>query len=218
MKNIHTDKSYSILIVDDHPLVGDGISSMLKLSMHYHIIGYCRSGEEAFEILKNIKPDIILLDINLPDISGLELCESIRNQSAEIKLIGLTSTNEVGIISQFLARGGNGYLLKSIDKEELLLALEEVLDGRIYLAKMANQKLLSQFRSVKNSIESTPILTRREKTILVCLNDGLNGPEIASKLYLSPFTVETHRKNLLQKFKVNSTPKLLLSAKNYGLL
>jgi DNA-binding NarL/FixJ family response regulator len=208
----------SILIIDDHPLVSDGVATMVKGVDYLEVTGACKSGKEALEFLSSNDPHIILLDISLPDIDGLELCSQIRKKNRSVKIIGLTSTNEAGIITQFLARGGNGYLLKNMEREELLTAIDEALNDKIYLSKAANQKILEQYHTVNDAVKSTPVLTRREKEILQLLYDGLTGPQIAERLFLSPFTIETHRKNLLQKLNVNSTQLMLRSAKENKLI
>ncbi len=199
----------SILVIDDHPLVGDGITLMVKDIEYLQIISICKTGNDAISFLEHTKPDIILLDISLPDIDGLELCSLIRKHNKKTKIIGLTSTNEAGIITQLLANGGNGYLLKNMEREELITAIDEVMNGKIFLSKAANQKILEQFHSLKDAVKNTPVLTRREKEILKLLSEGLTGPQIADKLFLSPLTVETHRKNLMQKLNVNSVQQLL---------
>jgi DNA-binding NarL/FixJ family response regulator len=203
----------AILIIDDHPLVGNGISMMINDVTYLHVAGICKSGREALDFLSTNTPDIILLDISLPDIDGLALCAQIRKSHTNTKIIGLTSTNEAAIISQFLSRGGNGYLLKNMEREELLAAIDEVMNDKIFLSKAANQKLLEQFCSTNDALANTPVLTRREKEILLLLEQGLNGPQIAEKLFLSPYTVETHRKNLMQKMNVGTTQLLLKIAK-----
>ncbi len=203
----------TLFIIDDHPLVGEGISMMIKDVSHLKVVAICSTANEAIEKLKEEMPDVILLDISLPDKDGLELCAEIRKMSKEVKILGLTSTNEAGIISQFLARGGSGYMLKNMDRSELIHAIDEVLRGVYYLSKAANQKLLEQYHSVKDALSRAPLLTRREKEILGLLYEGFNGPAIAEKLFISPYTVETHRKNLLQKFEVSTTQQLLKMAK-----
>ena len=207
-----------ILIIDDHPLVIDGVATMVKGVEYLEVMGACKSGRDALDFLSGNEPDIILLDISLPDIDGLELCSQIRKTNKTVKIIGLTSTNEAGIITQFLAKGGNGYLLKNMEREELLTAIDEVLNDKIFLSKAANQKILEQYHTVSDALKSTPVLTRREKEILQLLYDGLTGPQIAEKLFLSPFTIETHRKNLMQKLNVNSTQLMLRYAKENKLL
>lgn len=207
-----------ILIVDDHPLVGNGISMMISDVPYLHVAGICKSGREALGRLCDCVPDVILLDISLPDTDGLTLCGQIRKTHRNTGIIGLTSTNEAAIISQFLSRGGNGYLLKNMEREELLAAIDEVMNGKIFLSKAANQKLLEQFSSTRDALVNAPVLTRREKEILQLLEQGLNGPQIAERLFLSPYTVETHRKNLMQKMNVCSTHLLLKAAKDCRLL
>lgn len=207
-----------ILIVDDHPLVGEGVSTMIGSSGYLSVIGICKTGAAALEQIREQEPDVVLLDINLPDTDGMVLCKTIRGFNKTTRIIGLTSTNEAGIISSFLANGGNGYLLKNMEREELVKAIDEVMNGAIYLSKAANQKILEQFNSVQHAISAKPILTRREKEILALLYDGLTGPQIADKLFLSPFTVETHRKNLMQKLNVKTTQQLLKLAMELRLL
>lgn len=207
-----------ILIVDDHPLVGEGVSTMIGSSGYLSVIGICKTGAAALEQIREQEPDVVLLDINLPDTDGMELCKTIRGFNKTTRIIGLTSTNEAGIISSFLANGGNGYLLKNMEREELVKAIDEVMNGAIYLSKAANQKILEQFNLVQQAVGSKPILTRREKEILGLLYEGLTGPQIADKLFLSPFTVETHRKNLMQKLNVKTTQQLLKLAMELRLL
>jgi two-component system nitrate/nitrite response regulator NarL len=207
----------TILIIDDHPLVADGIKTMLKESEDLKIIGVCKTASESLSFLMRETPEIILLDISLPDMDGLQLCEAIRKKNKESKIIGLTSTNEAGIITGLLHRGGNGYLLKNMEREDLIEAIATVKTGKIYLSKAANERVLEQFHRL-GSTETNPVLTRREKEILKLLSDGLNGPEIAERLFLSPLTVETHRKNLLRKFNAHSVQLLLKIARDNNLL
>jgi len=208
----------SILIIDDHPLVSDGISTMIRDVEYLQVIGTSKTGKEALEFLSIHEPDIILLDISLPDVNGLELCSMIREKNKISKIIGLTSANETGLIAQLLTRGANGYLLKNMEREELITAIDRVMNGKIFLSKAANEKLLEQFHSINDALKSTPVLTRREKEILLALNEGLNGPQIAEKLFVSPYTIETHRKNLLQKFNVSNTQLLLKTARECRLI
>lgn len=208
----------NLLIIDDHPLVAGGIAMMLKDVTYLQICGTARSGQEALEFLEQNTPDIILLDISLPDTDGLQLCEQIRRSNKESRIIGLTSTNDASIITQLLQKGANGYLLKNMEREELLEAVDRTLKGKIYLSKAANEKVLEQFISVQSALQKFPVLTRREKEIIQLLNEGLKGPQIAEKLHLSPYTVETHRKNLMQKMNAGSTQHLLKMARERGLL
>ncbi|RYY58029.1 MAG: response regulator transcription factor [Chitinophagaceae bacterium] len=203
----------TVLIIDDHPLVANGIATMIRDVDHLQVIGSCKTAAAALELLATQTPSVILLDISLPDIDGLELCSRIRKTNKESRIVGLTSTNEAGIISQLLTRGGNGYLLKNMEREELLQAIDTVMDDKIFLSRAANEKLLEQYRSASEAMTSSPVLTRREKEILQLLHEGLNGPQIAAKLFISHYTVETHRKNLMQKLNASTTQALLKTAK-----
>jgi DNA-binding NarL/FixJ family response regulator len=198
-----------ILIIDDHPLVIDGIKTMLKDETYFHIEAAAKTGKEALYYLDGSSPDIILLDINLPDTNGLKLCELIRAKNKTVKIIGLTYVNEAGIITQLIKRGANGYLLKNMEREELILAMNQVMDGIIYLSKAANEKIIQQLQPYDLSKNNIPAFTRREKEILTLLAEGLTSQEIAARLYLSNYTVDTHRKNMLQKFNVHNTTALL---------
>ena len=207
-----------IFIIDDHPLVAGGIAMMLKDVDYLKIEGTATTGAEAIDFLKSHEPEIILLDLSLPDIDGLRLCEIIRKTNKQSKIIGLTSADDTSIITQLLHRGANGYLLKNMERSELLEAIDTIMDGKIFLSKAANEKVLEQFSSISSAINEIPTLTRREKEILQLLEQGLNGPQIAEKLFLSPYTVETHRKNLMQKMNVNSTQQLLRTAKDIKMI
>jgi len=204
-----------VYIIDDHPLVADGITTMLKTEINIDVIGVAKTGNEALLFLKNSVPDIILLDINLPDINGLDLCEKIKALSINSKILILTSINDFGIISKALSIGANGYLLKDLERKELLKAIDMILEGKIFVSDSAKEKLLEQYNSSNINQSFAIILTRREKEILELLNKGMNGPQIAKELCLSAFTIETHRKNLMQKLNSNTTQMLLKIAREY---
>jgi DNA-binding NarL/FixJ family response regulator len=207
-----------ILLIDDHPLVTDGIKTMLATQEGIVVSAAAKTAKEALSILEQSTFEIILLDLSLPDMDGLALCSEIRKSNQSSKIIALTSTNETGIITQFLQRGGNGYLLKNMERQELIEAIEQVQLGKIYLCKGANEKILEQYRNVEVATQQAPVLTRREKEILQLLNEGLTGPQIAKQLFLSPFTVETHRKNLMQKLNANNAQMLLKMARQQRLI
>lgn len=207
-----------LIIIDDHPLVADGVATMLKDESYFEIIASARTGRQALHVLaEHPECDAILLDINLPDTDGLQLCEQIRRLYPVVKIIGLTSVNEAGIISQMIRKGANGYLLKDMEKEELITAINKVLDGHVYVSKAANDKILQQLRELDINPGQVPMLTRREKEILALLDKGHSSQEIAEQLSLSIYTIDTHRKNMLQKLNVHNTPALLKAASKLGL-
>lgn len=207
-----------ILLIDDHPLVVDGIKAMLTSVENLMVDAFAKTAQEALYILEQQQFEVILLDLNLPDRDGLDLCREIHQLYPSSKIIALTSSNETGLITQFLQRGGSGYLLKNMERQELIEAIEQVQTGKIYLCKDSNAKILEQYRNVESATQQAPVLTRREKEILYWLNEGLTGPQIAKQLFLSPLTVETHRKNLMQKFEANSLQLLLKLARQGRLI
>jgi two-component system nitrate/nitrite response regulator NarL len=208
-----------ILVIDDHPLVIDGIKTMLKDEGYLHIEAAVKTAKDALAFLTTGTPvDVILLDINLPDMDGLRLCEQIREKNKTVKILGLTYINEAGIISQLIKKGANGYLLKNMEREELIEAINQVMDGMIYLSKAANDKILQQLQGHGLSQKNIPVLTRREKEILQLLSGGLTSNEIAGRLFLSNYTVDTHRKNMLQKFNVHNTQSLMNVVKELGII
>ncbi len=208
-----------ILVIDDHPLVIDGIKTMLKDESYLHIEAAAKTAKDALAFLTTGTPvDIILLDINLPDIDGLRLCELIRDKNKTVKILALTYINEAGIITQLIKKGANGYLLKNMEREELIEAINQVMDGMIYLSKAANDKILQQLQVHGLSQKNIPVLTRREKEILQLLSEGLTSNDIASRLFLSNYTVDTHRKNMLQKFNVHNTQSLMNVVRELGII
>ncbi|HVS97488.1 MAG TPA: response regulator transcription factor [Puia sp.] len=208
-----------LLIIDDHPLVTDGIRTMLKDVAYLEIAGTARTAKAAIAFLRDCPPiDVILMDINLPDMDGIRLCELIRDTHKEVKILGLTYINEAAIITQLIKKGANGYLIKDMEREELIHAIDQVMDGTLYLSKAANEKVLRQLREHDIPGKTIPVITRREKEILQLLYKGHTSQEIAGQLYLSVYTVDTHRRNLLQKFNVHNTQALLHVTREMGLL
>mgnify|MGYP005848178073 CR=1 FL=1 len=207
-----------VFIIDDHPLVSDGVTTMLSTELTIEVIGAVKTGQEALTFLKTTTPDIILLDINLPDVDGLELCEKIKALSISSKILILTSINEFAIISQALSKGARGYLLKDMERKELLRAIALVLDEKIFISDSANEKLLDHYKSSFDKKPLSIVLTRREKEILELLDKGMNGPQIAKELCVSSHTIETHRKNLMQKLNSTTTQMLLKIAREHNFL
>jgi two-component system nitrate/nitrite response regulator NarL len=208
-----------ILIIDDHPLVIDGIKTMLKDETYLQIEAAVKNGKDAMDFLENkTTVDVILLDINLPDIDGLRLCELIRNKNKTVKIVGLTYVNEAGIITQLIRKGANGYLLKNMERDELVEAINKVMDGSVYLSKAANEKIIQQLQGLGLPQNGIPALTRREKEILQLLCEGNTSQDIADKLFLSYYTVDTHRKNMLQKFNVHNTQSLMNVVRELGII
>ncbi len=182
-----------IFIVDDHYMIIEGIRSLLQNEKGLEWMGHAMNATSCMAFLQNHKPHIVLLDINLPDINGIDLCKDIKSKFPRIEIIGLSSYNQQSYINKIMDNGASGYVLKNATKEELLDAIETVMDGEKYFSEEA--ALIVK----KNEGSKIPIITRREKEVLSLISEGLTNNQIATKLFISITTVDTHRKNLLAK-------------------
>ncbi|MFT3949737.1 MAG: response regulator transcription factor [Agriterribacter sp.] len=201
-----------VIIVDDHPMVIEGLKSLLS---NYDILSVTHTftkGREAYEYLSGNNCDVVLMDINLPDISGIELCDKVSTVNTKLKILGMSTHNDASIIRQMVHKGAKGYLIKNASADELYTAIENVYEGKTYFSNEV-QSILAE-----SSLKNIPHLTRREKEILSLIASGETTQQIADKLYLSPLTVETHRRNLMQKFGVNNAPALIKMAIDQKLL
>jgi DNA-binding NarL/FixJ family response regulator len=202
-----------VFIVDDHPMVVEGIKGLLQGEENYPVIGSANFALEALEMFRQALPDVVLLDINLPDLNGIELCERIKKEFPTIKVLGISTFKERSYITRLMEKGASGYVLKNVDKEELIEAIRQVAGGRMYFSMEAATAITTQ-----KSSSQVPILTSREKEILVLISEGLTNKEIADQLYISPLTVDSHRKNLLAKFTVRNTAALVKLGIEHGLI
>ncbi|MBP7388835.1 MAG: response regulator transcription factor [Chitinophagales bacterium] len=200
-------KPTKILIVDDHPLVIRGIVGLLEDDPHVQVIGSAASGAAAMQFLAQNQTDVVLLDINLPDQSGLEVCRQISDKHVHTHVIAVSNHSQPSYIKQISEFGGSGYLLKNTNRQELLQAIEMVMLGKEYFS----HEVIRALREQKETTETIAI-TRREKEVLSLIADGHTNSAIATMLFLSPSTVDTHRKNLIEKLGVNNTAALIKKA------
>ena len=202
----------SVLIVDDHPMVLEGMKALLTNIEYIEVAGVASNAFEAIDVLKNKKVNVAILDINLPDVNGMELCKRIKKDYPYVQVLAMSTFKERSYISQMIQSGASGYLVKSASKEEITEAILCADEGKLYLS------LDISTVSLENTPREVPILTRREKEILQLIADGLTNNQIAQQLYISLHTVDSHRKNLLAKFDVNNTAILIKMAVKYQLI
>lgn len=207
-----------VAITDDHLLVMQGIESMLQSEAAIQITGKYPSAEITLEALSAEQPDVLLLDINLPDINGIELCKQLLGLYSKLKIIALSSHDDTNFVKRILKNGACGYLLKNTSKEELLEAFDTVLSGGQYLQQSIQKKLLSQSLGTQKRNTLKPKLTRREKEVLSAICDEFTTQEIAEQLFVSPKTVETHRMNLISKLGARNSVGLVKIAMEMELL
>jgi len=207
----------AVLIVDDHQVVLDGLSSMLDQTREINLAGQAMNGPDALDFLLNNKVDVAVIDINLPGMDGIELCQKIFESHHEIRVLALTTFNEISFVTNIMKCGASGYLLKNTTGEELITAIKTAHSGEQYLSSEVKEKLISASFGKKNST-FIPKLTRREKEVLKLIIDELTTKEIAEKLFISPATVETHRLHLLNKLGARNTAGLVKTAIHKGLV
>jgi DNA-binding NarL/FixJ family response regulator len=208
-------KKIKVFIVDDHYMVIEGIKTLLQNDAEIEFIGHASTAISCLSYLDSHEPDVILLDINLPDMSGIDLCLEIKRKIPAVKILGLSTFNQHSFIEKMLENGAMGYVLKNATRQEISLAVRNVYNGMKYLSYEASMTLRENHA---DSNPDAPMITRREKEILDMIGEGLTNPEIAEKLFISTTTVDTHRKNLLAKFQVKNTAALIKSAAQSKLL
>lgn len=200
-----------IFIVDDHYMVIEGIRYLLQHEKDVEWLGHATSAASCLAFLKQQQPDIILMDVNLPDQNGIDLCKEVKQLYPAILVLGLSTFNQQAIIRKMIDNGAAGYVLKNATKAELLEAITSVLKGDTYFSSEA-------VLSLKSTDTEQPLITRREKEVLQLIADGLTNAEVAEKLFISVATVNTHRKSLLEKFGVKNTATLIGKAIRIGLI
>jgi DNA-binding NarL/FixJ family response regulator len=194
-----------VFIVDDHPLVVEGIHASLKNESEFYWSGHAANAEQCLQYFKTNSCDVILMDISLPDKSGIDLCREMKQKYPGIQILGLSTFHQGSYVAKMLESGATGYVVKNANKSELIEAIRQVAAGKTYMSFEAGQAL--QMKQEKD--KELPILTRREKEVLKLITDGLTNPQIAKELFISTDTVDSHRKNLLAKLKVNNTAALV---------
>ncbi|MFS4493104.1 response regulator [Maribacter sp. 2308TA10-17] len=208
----------TIAITDDHQMVMQGIETMLRYEPDMVISHKYNTVASTLEGLSNQQPDILLLDINLPDGNGIDLCKKLNDLYPQLKIIALSSFSEIAFVKRILSNGASGYLLKNTSKEELITAFKTVLDGQQYLQPDIQKKLLLNSLGQKKTASFIPKLTRREKEVLTAISEELTTQEIADKLFISSKTVETHRMNLISKLGARNSVGLVKIALEKDLL
>ena len=200
-----------ILIVEDHPVVVEGLQKLLsnKGISSKCLVAY--SVKECLSILKAYTPDLILLDYNLPDGNGVDLCKTILSKKSSIKVLAISSYKEQSLVKRMIDNGAMGFFIINASEDEIIEAVLLVLSGKKYLSD-ETQNIL------EGKSYNTLMLTRREIEVLKYISDGFTNPEIAEKLFISPLTVDSHRKNLILKLNARNTASLIKTAFQLGYL
>ncbi len=203
-----------VYIVDDHAVVIEGIYSLLLKEKDIEMAGYASNAANCLQYFSSHTADVILMDISLPDMNGVDLCKLIKKNYPGIMVLALSTFNQGTYIRKMMESGASGYLLKNAGRQEIIEAIKVVVKGKTYLSFDAGQAL----KSGTEQLNSIPPLTKREKEVLSAVAEGLTNMQIAEKLFISVDTVESHRKNLHAKLNVKNTAMLVRFALENDLL
>ena len=215
------DPKYRVVIVEDQTIIREGLRSLLSSAREFDIVGEAGDGREAIRCIQKWKPDLVLTDLSMPRMDGMDVIETIKKQSPQTKIIALTVHREEEYVLATLKAGADGYILKEASYPELIMAIRSVLRGKHYLSPEISGKLISGYLEGKKTIKThSPweTLTKRERGILKLIAEGYKNKEIADYLYISQKTVETHRANLMRKLDLHNTAALVAFAMEKGLV
>jgi two-component system response regulator NreC len=211
--------SIKIMVVDEHRILREGLSTLIAKQQDMEIIGEATDGREALELLKKLSPDLILMDVTMPNLNGIEATRKIKSKNPEIEIIALSLHSDRRYVLGMIDAGASGYLLKECAFEELVRAINTVMSKKKYLSPGISDILIEEY--VKKTTQEKPTiyskLTPREREILQLIAEGKNTKEIARYLFISVKTVETHRRHIKKKLKVQSVAELTKIAIREGL-
>ncbi len=206
-----------VLLVDDHQMFLDGLRTLLRKNDNFEVVGEALNGVEALEFIQKSEVNLVLSDINMPEMSGTELAKKIKTDYPEIKILILSMYNDREIIHEIVMTEAEGYILKNANKQELLNALNRIEGGGTYYSNEVMEIITDSYIAKQKSIEKVKDLTKRETEIIQLICQEHSTAEIAKSLHISPLTVETHRKNILKKTKVKTIVGLIKFAIENGI-
>ena len=211
-----------IIIADDHATVRGGFKYALETDENFEVIGEAGSGKELIDINRKLKPDVIVVDVNMPNLSGIEAIREIRKEDKKVKILVITMHQNENYIRDAFKAGINGYLFKMAKIEEFLEAVNTVAQGKEYFGETVSRTLMKKYLAASHSQRSNDkreiFLTDREKEILKLIAEGFTSQEIGEKLFLSHYTIENHRKNMIQKMGLKNTTVLVKYAIEHGII
>ncbi len=216
-------KTIKILLADDHAMVREGIKLALNSQKNIKVIGEATNGKETVELANKLKPDIILMDISMPEMNGIEAAREIKKNGSKIKIIMLTMLDNEKFIVDAMSVGIEGYLFKEAGIKELVIAIQRVFQGEEYLNKEVTDKILSYIRgrrlySQSPSSAEKPPLTPREIDVITLVSKGYTSKTAAEKLFISELTVVKHRKNIIKKLGVKNLAEAVSYAASNGII
>ncbi len=212
-------ETYKIILTDDHQIVLDGLSAILSQYPEYEIVAEATNGKEAIQLVGALRPDLLILDIDMPLMNGLVAAREIKQQYPDTRIIILSLHKETSVIRKLIQLGIDGYLMKNADSKEMVAAIEMVRNGRTYFSGEVTLKLSQKSSTTsENDAMKMSSLTSRELEILKAISEGLSSQEIGKLLHISSRTVDTHRTNMMKKLGVTKVVGLLRCAIKWGLV
>ncbi len=193
-----------VLIVDDHAVVRMGLKALLELHDNFEIVGECLSGEEAIDLAETVAPDVIIMDIRMPGMNGIEACQEVLANNPKVRVIMLTSYGDDEAIYASILAGASGYVLKQIDNEALIEAIERVAQGGSLLDSHVTGKVLERMKSIASDKKNEAKLTKTEKKILLLIAEGKTNREIAEAVYLAEKTVRNYVSKVFSKLNLSN--------------
>lgn len=207
-----------VVIADDHALLREGLAKILSLESNFLIVGEANCGDEAIALTRTLKPDVVLMDINMPGLNGIEATKIIKEEMPQVEIIALTIHEDEEYIFELVRAGVSGYILKDIQPEQLIKAIKDVAEGKTAIQPNITAKLLGEFNRLsdrKTNMFSCDQLTARELEVIKLIAQGMPNKEIASTLYISEKTVKNHITNIFRKLNVEDrTQAALFALKN----
>ena len=212
------DNNYTILLADDHVLIRHGIKNIIKQNDKLEVVGEVSNGEELIDFLKEQVPDLLILDISMPKISGIEAVAMVKKHYPQVKVLMVTMHKNKQYFYHSMSSGADGYLMKDDSDQELLHAISKIQDGKTYISPILSDDFASDVISAHRNQQSTPFrsLTKREYEVLQLVVEGYTSKDVAEKLCLSPRTVDHHRSKLLKKFNLRNSADLVNFAVRNG--
>jgi two-component system, NarL family, response regulator NreC len=212
--------SITIVLVDDHDIVRAGLRAILDTEKDFQIVGEASDGQTALQIVQHLKPDILILDLVLPKLNGLDVARSVHNLSPDTQVIVLSMHSNEAYVVDALKIGVAGYVLKDKATEEILEAIHYVVEGERYLSPPISGRVIEAYiqRIQESSMDSYETLSDREREVFTLAAEGNSNPEIAQMLSISPRTVETHRSNVMRKLGLRTQTDLIRYALQRGII
>ena len=212
-----------ILLIDDHPLFREGIKSIIERNVRYQVAGEAGTAEQGLQMAREIKPDMIIVDLSLPDRSGIELIRELFHFLPKVRIMVVSMHSKIDYIVKAFQSGATGYLVKDSASEMLLQGIEHVLKGDYFMDPSVSHQVVKKLAAVpaKNTVVNThgyDALTLREQEVLVMLAEGLTAKQVADKLFISAKTAENHRSSIMRKLELHNAIDLARYAARLGLI